>query len=283
MRESSREGDYYRGGPGPDANLVGGPSDCTPPPRRSGQLADYYPLIAQAVQRLEPNTAETRQTIYGRARAGTGGHGRAAAQPDALSPRINHQPRAVGTLRGRWKVETESLRCSPIPLRPSGRQPNAPPGPIQEAGDEQAKRLRPSTDEDHASDDLTFARRLAMDKPDLAAELETLQKEIRRDRRGSLMILPARKLVPLTIVGLLVGCGVRRVLRRPAIMSKLAASRGSGPSRIGRMDWGHRGHISRPVRRHRGHLSDFRGGTWALTVRSTLRKCPSVSIAMPVI
>jgi hypothetical protein len=130
-----------------------------------------------------------------------------AAQLRSLTPSLHESiisREQLALERAIRKVETESLRCSPIPLRPSGRQPNAPPGPIQEAGDEQAKRLRPSTDEDHASDDLTFARRLAMDKPDLAAELETLQKEIRRDRRGSLMILPARKLVPLTIVGLLV-------------------------------------------------------------------------------
>jgi DNA-binding CsgD family transcriptional regulator len=35
----------------------------------AGQLADYYPVIAQAVHRLEQNTAQTRQTIYDRARA----------------------------------------------------------------------------------------------------------------------------------------------------------------------------------------------------------------------
>jgi hypothetical protein len=43
-----------------------------------------------------------------------------------------------------------------------------------------------------------------MDKPDLAAELDTLQKEIRRDRRGSRVVRHAGKLVPLTIMGLLV-------------------------------------------------------------------------------
>jgi hypothetical protein len=52
-----------------------------------------------------------------------------------------------------------------------------------------------------AGDDLTFAKKLAIANPDPSAELEILQKEIRRDRRGSLMIW---KLVPLTITGLLI-------------------------------------------------------------------------------
>jgi len=43
-----------------------------------------------------------------------------------------------------------------------------------------------------------------MDKPDLAAELDTLQKEIRRDRRGSRVVRRAGKLVPATIMGLFV-------------------------------------------------------------------------------
>jgi len=56
--------------------------------------------------------------------------------------------------------------------------------------------------EDRAGGDLAFAKKLAIDNPDLSAELEILQNEIRRDRRGSLMILAT--LVPLTIMGLLV-------------------------------------------------------------------------------
>jgi hypothetical protein len=58
-------------------------------------------------------------------------------------------------------------------------------------------------DEDPARDDLAFAKKLAMDNPDLSAELEVLQKEI-WDRRGSLMVLSARRLIPLTFMGLLV-------------------------------------------------------------------------------
>jgi hypothetical protein len=48
---------------------------------------------------------------------------------------------------------------------------------------------------DPARDDLAFAKKLAMDNPDLSAELEVLQKEI-CDRRGSLMVLSARRLIP---------------------------------------------------------------------------------------
>jgi hypothetical protein len=201
MRDSSRDGDCYRGGHGPDANSVGGPSGCASPPQRSGQLADYYPLIAQAVHHLERSTAETRQSIYDRARAAMAVQLRCLTPPLGESV-INREQLALE--RAIRKVETESLRCVPTPLQPSNRPPDAPLGPIRETGDEPAKRPRPAIDDDQAGDDLAFAKRLAVDKPDLAAELETLQKEIRRERRGSLMVLPARKLVPVTIMGLLV-------------------------------------------------------------------------------
>jgi hypothetical protein len=195
-----REGDYYRVGHRPDANSVGGPSERTSPPQPSEQLADYYPLIAQAVHRLEQSTAETRQTIYDRARAAMAAQLRIVtpALPESV---INREQLALE--RAIRKVETESLRCPPT-LQPSSRQPNVPPGPIRETGDEQAKRPSRSTDDDQASDDSAFAKRLAMDKPDLAAELDTLQREIRRDRRGSRVIRHARKLVPTTIMGLFV-------------------------------------------------------------------------------
>src|SRR5258708_6560533 len=68
MQDALSEVYRYQGGHWHDANSVGNARDC-PPPRRSGQLADYYPLIAQAVNRLEQSTAEARGTIYDRARA----------------------------------------------------------------------------------------------------------------------------------------------------------------------------------------------------------------------
>jgi hypothetical protein len=147
---------------------------------------------------LEQNTAQTRQTIYDRARAAM------AAELHGLTPPLGESVigrEQLALEKAIRKVETESLRCSPTPLQSSSRPPNAPPGPIRERGGEQGP--RPSADDGQASD-LGFAERLAMDKPDLGAELETLQKEIHRGRRGSLMLPPARKLVPLTVMGLLV-------------------------------------------------------------------------------
>ena len=198
MQHSLNEGRYYRGSHRPDADSAGSASSGAPPP--VGQLADYYPVIAQAVHRLEQNTAQTRQTIYDRARAAM------AAELHSLTPPLGESVigrEQLALEKAIRRVETESLRCSPTPLQPSSRLPDGPPGSIRESGEEQPKRPRPSTDEDQASD-LGFAKRLAVDKPDLAAELETLQKEIRGHRRGSRMIPPARQLVPLTIMGLLV-------------------------------------------------------------------------------
>jgi hypothetical protein len=49
-----------------------------------------------------------------------------------------------------------------------------------------------ANDEGQASDDLSLAKKLVAANPDLSAELEPLQKQVRRrDGRGSLMILPA--------------------------------------------------------------------------------------------
>jgi hypothetical protein len=62
MRNSLTE-DSFRGGHGPDADSAGDLRGTSPLPRRGGQLADYYPVIAQAVNRLEPSTAETRRTM----------------------------------------------------------------------------------------------------------------------------------------------------------------------------------------------------------------------------
>jgi hypothetical protein len=53
-----------------------------------------------------------------------------------------------------------------------------------------------ANDEGQANDDLSLAKKLVAINPDLSAELEPLQKEIRRrDGRGSLKILPARDAV----------------------------------------------------------------------------------------
>jgi hypothetical protein len=188
---------YSRGDHRPDADNVGSASGGATPP--IGQLADYYPVIAQAVHRLEQNTAQTRQTIYDRARAAM------AVELHSLTPPLGESVvgrEQLALEKAIRKVETESLRCSPHPVESMRPRPNAPAGRIRETGEGQAKQPPPSTNENQASDDLAFAKRLVMDKPDLGAELETLQKKLYRDRRGSL-IPPARKLVPLTLMGLL--------------------------------------------------------------------------------
>ena len=200
MQDALSEVYRYQGGHWHDANSVGNARDC-PPPRRSGQLADYYPLIAQAVNRLEQSTAEARGTIYDRARAAM--VALRGVTPPLSESEINRERWALE--RALRKVETESLRRSRTPQPPSIQQPNAPPRPSRESGGDQAEmsnvdgesRYAPRSwsstvvlenNEDQAADDLTFAKKLAIANPDLSAELEILQKEIRRDRRGSRMI-----------------------------------------------------------------------------------------------
>jgi hypothetical protein len=197
MPNSLREADRWRDGHG---------HAYSPPRRRSGQLADYYPLIAQAVNRLEQSDAETRRTIYDRARAAMVAQLRGLAPPLSESD-INLEQWALE--RAIRKVETESLgrsRRSPRPSIPP------PPGPIRDTSDEQAEmsdvgglpRNAMWPPSSMADGNLPLARKLAVDNPDLTAELAILQKEIRHNRRGSRIILPARTLVPLTITGLLV-------------------------------------------------------------------------------
>jgi hypothetical protein len=213
MLDALSEVDRYQGGCWRDETSVGNPSDCSPL-RRSGQLADYYPLIAQAVNRLEQNTADTRGTIYDRARAAM--VALRGLTPPLSESDINREQLALE--RALRKVETESLGRLHAPQQPSIREPNSPPRTSRETGGGQAElgnvaeisRYAPrplsstvilAGKEDLARDDLTFAKKLYMASPDLSAELEILQKKIRRDRRGALMIW---KLVPLTIMGLLI-------------------------------------------------------------------------------
>jgi hypothetical protein len=89
MQHSLSEGHYSRGDHRPDADYAGSASGGATPP--IGQLADYYPVIAQAVHRLEQNTAQTRQTIYDRARAAM------AVELHSLTPPLGE---SVGTREG---------------------------------------------------------------------------------------------------------------------------------------------------------------------------------------
>jgi hypothetical protein len=209
MRNSLTEADSFRGGHGPDANSAGDLRGTSPLARRGGQSADYYSVIVQAVSRLEPSTAETRRTIYDRARTAMVAQLRSLAPPLRESD-INLEQLALE--RAIRKVETESVGRLRRSQRPSIRQPNPPPGPVRDTRDEQAEmsdvgglsRNAMWPPSSMADGNFPLAKKLAMDNPDLAAELAILQKEIRRNRRGSLIILRVRNLVPLTIMGLLV-------------------------------------------------------------------------------
>jgi hypothetical protein len=208
MRNSLTEADSFRGGHGPDANSAG--LRGTRRWRDEGdKSADYYSVIAQAVNRLEPSTAETRRTIYDRARAAMVAQLRSLAPPLRESDINLEQLALERTIR---KVETESVGRSRRSPQPSIRQPTPPPGPVRVISDEQAEMsdvgglsrnaIWPRSS--MADGNFPLAKKLTMDNPDLAAELAILQKEIRRNRRASLIIMRARNLVPLTIMGLLV-------------------------------------------------------------------------------
>jgi hypothetical protein len=216
MPNPLREADRGPIGHGPDADSVAELGGCAPQRWRRGQLADYYPPIAQAVNRLEQNAAETRRTIYDRARAAMVAQLRGIVPPFTESD-INLEQLALE--RAIRKVETESLGGSYTPLRPSIRQPD-PPRPNRDTSNEPAEMSdagEPSQNTPpppssmvilanggvRTGEDSAFAKKLAADQPNLSAELEILQKEICRDHRGSLINLSARRLVPLTIVGLL--------------------------------------------------------------------------------
>ena len=169
---------------------------------------------------MEQSTVDTRRTIYDRARAAMVAQLRSLTPPLRESA-INLEQLALDSAIR--KVEAQSLCRSATPPQPSVRQFDPSPRPIRETGDKQAEmsnehdvlpqnstRARSllvmlPNDEDKYGDDLASVTNLAIEHPDLSAELEILQEEIRRrNRRGSLMILPARKLVSLAVMGLLV-------------------------------------------------------------------------------
>jgi hypothetical protein len=148
----------------------------------SGQLADYYPLILQAVSRLETNTAETRGKIYDRARTTM------LLQLRGVTPSLTESdiPREQLTLeKAIKKVETESLRHLGAPTQPSQRSPHLRSGPVKDisdtpaaAKDAGARTTAVGQDDDGADGDPTFAQKPALSKPGLLVELEHLQDQI---------------------------------------------------------------------------------------------------------
>jgi hypothetical protein len=71
-------------------------------------MADYYSIIAKAVEALDPNTGEARRRIYERARGALNGETRSAGLPlnksDILSAQMSLE-QAIA------RVETEALRA----------------------------------------------------------------------------------------------------------------------------------------------------------------------------
>jgi hypothetical protein len=171
----------------------------------SGQLADYYPLIFQAVSRLEPNTTETRGKIYDLALTAMLLQLRSVI-PSLTESEIGREQFALE--EAIKKVETESLHHLGAPTQPSIRLPHRPFRPVKDssdvrpvANDGNARPTAVVQDEDRAGGDATFARKLALSKPDLSVELEHLQNQIRHHNPRSSI---ARKLVPIAITALFV-------------------------------------------------------------------------------
>jgi hypothetical protein len=199
----------------PEAHSEGNRKGRVSPPRRSGQSADYYPPLDQAVKRLGQSTAETRRAIYDRARTVMVAQLRCMRPPLSESAINCEQLALEGAIR---KVETESLRRSrtltgqPGPLSWAIQEIAADPAKMSNVGElspyaprQRSPRIILTIDDDQADDDFAFVKKLITAKPDLSADLEALHNEIRRcDRRRSLMSAPTRKLVHLTIMGLLV-------------------------------------------------------------------------------
>jgi hypothetical protein len=174
--------------------------------QRSGRVAEYYSLIFQAVSRSEPNAAETRGKIYDRARTAM------LLQLRSVIPSITESDigrEQLALEEAIKKVETESLHHLAAPTQPSIRLRHRPFRPVKDISDMRAvandaagARSTPVVqDEDRADGDPTFARELALSKPDLSVELEHLQNQIRHHDPRSTIV---RKLVSIAIMALLV-------------------------------------------------------------------------------
>jgi hypothetical protein len=172
--------------------------------QRGGQPADYYPAIFQAVSRLESNTVETRGKIYDRARTAM------LLQLRGLIPSLTESDigrEQLALEKAIKMVEIESLHHLRAPAQPSIRLPDRPSQPVRDmsdmcavANDAGARSTGVVQDEDRAGDP-TFARKLALSKPDLSVELEYLQNQIRLHNSRSSIV---RKLVPVPVMALLV-------------------------------------------------------------------------------
>jgi hypothetical protein len=174
--------------------------------QRSGRAVDYYPLIFNAVSRLELNTALTRGKIYDRARTAMLLRLRSVI-PLLTESNIGREQLALE--EAIKKVETESLHHSAAPTQPSIRLRHQPFRPVEDISDMRAVANNAGArsnavvqSEDRAGGDPTFARKLAaLSKPDLSVELEDLQNQIRHHNPSSSIV---GKLVLMAVMAALV-------------------------------------------------------------------------------
>jgi len=136
-------------------------------------------LFSVALIRLEPNTTETRGKIYDRARTAMLLQLRSVI-PSLTESKMGREQLALE--EAIKKVETESFYHLRAPTQPSVWLPHRPSRPVKEisdvrpvANDGNARSSAVVQEEDRAGGDATFARKLALSKPDLSVELEHLR------------------------------------------------------------------------------------------------------------
>jgi hypothetical protein len=200
MRGALNEADRHHGDHALGGTSIKGRNGSRQP---CGQSADYYPLIIQAVSRLEPNSAETRRKIYDRARAAM------VAQLRSVTPSLGESDigrEQLALERAIRQVEAENIldldTATPPPIRLLRRSPTL----TSDAGTAANPMGAPSRRNAVAGNDdrghPTLATRLTVSPRDLSDELELLQNQIRhRNRRGGSIV---QRLVSLAVLVLLV-------------------------------------------------------------------------------
>ena len=172
--------------------------------QRNDPSADYYPLLIRAVDRLEPNTAQTRRKIYDRARTAMVSQLRSVTPSLAESDIAREQTALESAIR---RVEAESIRHVDDPTQPSTelpslRLPRSNSGTRVAVNHSELPSRSAVLAEDDDDECLSLAARLRVSRPDLSVELEHLQNEIRHHApRGSFV---ARRLVSTAVLVVLV-------------------------------------------------------------------------------
>jgi hypothetical protein len=203
MRGALKEADCHHG----DHALGGTAVETRSGSRqRNEPSADYYPVIIQAVSRLEPNTAHARGKIYDRARAAMVGQLRSVTPSLAESDIAHEQVALESAIR---HVEAESRLHSDDPAQPSTELPsrrlprNTSDMRATVNHSEFLSRSPVLTEDDDGADEcLTLAAKLRVSRPDLSVELDHLQNQIRHHTPRSSFV--ARKLISIAVLVVLV-------------------------------------------------------------------------------